>query len=79
MVLVTAEAYAFSSGEVTIKRGDVLIAQGGGRIPSGTKLYPIKISGHIDGRVAPVSAKGGVYLSGPAFRAEFTLRAAVGK
>jgi hypothetical protein len=47
-ILVAVGAYAFGEGQVVIKRGDVLVSQSG-RIPSGTRLFPVKISGRIRG------------------------------
>jgi TPR repeat protein len=47
-ILVAVNAYAFAEEQVVIKRGDVLISQGG-RIPSGTRVFPIKVSGRISG------------------------------
>jgi TPR repeat protein len=47
-ILVAVGAHAFGEGQVAIKRGEPLVSQGG-RIPSGTRLFPVKISGNVAG------------------------------
>jgi TPR repeat protein len=48
-ILIAVGAHAFDEGEVIVKRGDILVSRGG-QIPSGTRLYPIRVSGRIKTR-----------------------------
>jgi hypothetical protein len=55
--LLLGMAQAFEEGEVIIKRGQVLTASQGGRLPSGTRVYPVKISGETKGSAITITRR----------------------